>query len=105
MYTSLFRDGQDTKNRDFTYKKDCEIQFTDMTDVKYQVEFSVANKTGSYFKIVFSSSRLDKVEADYGFEFLKNDVYKDFIISDPDKTKPDEITFRFILPKPDDRIE
>ncbi len=105
-YTSLFRDGQDTKHRDFTFNKNCEIRFFDNYDIKYIISFSVANKTDSFFKIYLYSSKLNDIDQKYGFAYLQN-VYGERINKpkNDQKSKTDNILFDFNLPKPDDKIE
>ncbi len=111
-YTALFRDGQDTKNRDFSYKKTCEITLTDSVEIVYKINFTVANKEQSSFEVIMQCSKLKDKFDTYGREFLKkvftskgtNKVYlKDGADNLESRTKA--INFQFITPKPDDRIE
>lgn len=116
-YTSLFRDGQDTKNRDFSYSKSCTVSLKANSEITYTIDFTIANKDRSIFKLKLSCSQLDEKYQEYGYEIFNknfnqyientecnNQTRHESIPLKVDESQHD-ITFIFRLPKPDDRIE
>jgi hypothetical protein len=51
-YIKIFRDGQDTINRDFVFGKKCEIEYQCNPMIKLDVTFKIDNKTSPTFAII-----------------------------------------------------
>ena len=69
-YSSLFRDGQDTKNRNFTFQKKCELSTKLGSNVKYDVTFTIPKGKPSSFEIIFSSDNTNADIESHGENFL-----------------------------------
>lgn len=68
-YKEIFRDGQDTENRDFIFNKRCEIEQS--TNNSFNIELCIPKENHSTFKIELSSSRIVEFSNEFGINFLK----------------------------------
>lgn len=67
-YKELFRDGQDTSKRNFTFRKKCEIILKIDRKPTLSVEITISNEKPSEFKIIVSSTDIKRDKDD----ILKN---------------------------------
>ena len=75
-YKEIFRDGQDTANRNFIFKKQCDVSLDLNRKLTYEIEFKISNDDNSIFKIKLCSQDVNRYKDEYGFDFLEN-VYAD----------------------------
>lgn len=75
-YSSLFRNGQDTKNRDFTFSKQSTIEVKGNRKYKYIVEFTISNDKESSFNVTLQATDLSDHE--YADEMMIT-VFREYI--------------------------
>lgn len=73
-YKEIFRDGQDTANRNFIFKKQCTIVSNKTRKPTYTVEFKIPNENRSSFQIRLSSTDVKRDEDAFGNALL-TEVY------------------------------
>ena len=93
-YKEIFRDGQDTANRDFIFTKRTEIITNDTHKPKFNVEFKILNEERSVFEIRLTSNDMESDQKIYGKSFLE-DVFGKKKIENAEKheEKSDEIVY------------
>lgn len=72
-YEQIFRDGQDTARRNFTFKKEVTVTLEESRPVIFKVEFIISNDERPKF-LVTVSIPTQAAAKKYGIEFLK-DIY------------------------------
>lgn len=92
-YKEIFRDGQDTANRNFIFKKQCKIISNKTRKPTYNVEFSILNETHSVFQITLSSTDIKRDKDTMGMEFLA-DIYGKEQIKVIETDNNNEIVFK-----------
>lgn len=70
-YREIFRDGQDTSRRNFTFIKKCEVTYDDERKVTFDVEFIISNEKNSSFEITVKKTGTKSVNDKYSIEFMK----------------------------------
>lgn len=70
-YKELFRDGQDTSSRNFTFVKKCKVNYEDDKTVTFDIEFIISNEEDSMFYITISTTSNDNVNQKFDVKFLK----------------------------------
>ena len=91
-YKEIFRDGQDTANRNFIFKKQCTIISNKSRKPTYNVEFKIPNEDRSVFVIKFSSTDVNRDKDSLGTELLKK-IYGEDKISTTGEINNNEIVF------------
>lgn len=61
----IFRDGQDTINRDFNFEKETEITLDSGTKPIFKIIISIPLETRSSFKVIFSSTKFSDDKTKY----------------------------------------
>lgn len=84
-YKEIFRDGQDTTRRNFTFKKNCEIVYEETKQVVFCVDLLISNDDRPRFTIATSCDARKPLEA-FNLQFLN----KLFCKSDVQQTQKDE---------------
>jgi len=89
-YKEIFRDGQDTSSRNFTFIKKSKINCEDSKTVVFDIGFIISNGEDSIFSIEVSITSNNRVNNKYDIKFLKK-VYTNCtveeILRDDDKIK------------------
>lgn len=70
-YKELFRDGQDTSSRNFTFVKKCKINYEDDKTVTFDVKFIISNEEDSMFYVTILTTSNDDVNQKFDDKFLK----------------------------------
>ena len=84
-YKEIFRDGQDTTRRNFTFKKNCEIVYEETKQVVFCVDLLISNDDRPRFTIATSCDAKKPLET-FNLQFLN----KLFCKSDVQQTRKDE---------------
>lgn len=71
VYMEIFRDGQDTVNRNFTFVKNCEIKFGSNPAIRFIVNFEISNTTISTFFVRKNYTETTNVDNKYDDDFIK----------------------------------
>lgn len=71
-YIKIFRDGQDTINRDFTFIKTCEIECDCNPKIKIKVKFEIHNEKCPVFFVEVTYTGTVSTDNEYGESFFKN---------------------------------
>lgn len=79
-YKAIFRDGQDTANRNFIFTKQCTIISNKTRKPTYNVEFKIPNENRSSFEIRLSSTDVARDKESLGDSLLKDVYGKDKIL-------------------------
>lgn len=70
-YKELFRDGQDTSSRNFTFVKKCKVNYEDDKTVTFDVGFTISNEEDSMFFVTISTTSNNEVNQKFDEKFLK----------------------------------
>ena len=97
-YKEIFRDGQDTANRNFIFTKKCDVSLELNVKLTYKIEFKISNDDNSVFKIKLYSQGVTRHKDKYGLKFLEEIYGKNNVkLSEPELSEPDSSEIDFIL--------
>ena len=71
-YKEIFRDGQDTAKRNFSFVKKCEIIYEDDKSIPFNIEFIISNDENSSFIVMVGKTGNHKVNAKFDLQFIQN---------------------------------
>lgn len=71
-YKTIFRDGQDTVKRNFSFVKNCVIEYDGKKKIKFTVQLSVSNEKSSDFTLVVSKCGQKKINDLFGQKFVED---------------------------------
>lgn len=91
-YKEIFRDGQDTTRRNFTFEKHCEIVYEEAKTIKLCVDLIISNEDRPRFTITTSCDTKKPLES-FGLFFFKK-VYDKFDVQETEK-KPSGKEFTY----------
>lgn len=91
-YKEIFRDGQDTTRRNFTFEKHCEIVYEEAKTIKFCVDLIISNEDRPRFTITTSCDTKKPLES-FGLSFFKK-VYDKFDVQETEK-KPSGKEFTY----------
>lgn len=91
-YKEIFRDGQDTTRRNFTFEKHCEIFYEEAKTIKFCVNLIISNEDRPGFTITTSCDTKKPLES-FGLSFFKK-VYGEFDVQETEK-KPSGKEFTY----------
>lgn len=91
-YKEIFRDGQDTANRNFIFTKQCKIISNKERKPTYTVRFCILNEDHSTFEITLTSTNVIRDKDKLGKKFLE-EIYGKEKILDVNGEKGDGIRF------------
>lgn len=83
-YKEIFRDGQDTSSRNFTFIKKSKINCEDAKTVVFDIEFIISNGDNSMFTVDVSLTGNEEVNNKYDIKFLRK-VYTNCTVKEIDK--------------------
>jgi hypothetical protein len=97
-YKEIFRDGQDTSSRNFTFIKKSKINCEDSKTVVFDIEFIISNGDNSIFTIDVSITGNEEVNGKYDIKFLRK-VYTNCTVKEISKDD-DKIKYEISVKSP-----
>ena len=87
-YKEIFRDGQDTTRRNFTFEKLCEIDYEDTKKIEFQVKLVISNENRPEFTITTSCDN-NKLLESFDLSFFK-EVYDKLDVQETKKNSDED---------------
>ena len=75
-YKEIFRDGQDTAKRNFTFIKKCKLIYEEEKSITFDIEFTISNDEKSSFSITVEKTGNIKLNKKFDLTFMPG-IYKD----------------------------
>ena len=91
-YEEIFRDGQDTAKRNFTFVKQCDVTYEEKHKVIFLVEFQISNDEKSSFSICVKSISPAKHSEKYGKGYLQK-IFEKESVNDGEEVSDSEMKF------------
>lgn len=94
-YIAIFRDGQDTANRNFDFIKKCELDYhVKSNKAKFIVHFNVSRNVNTLFQITYNKTNNNKTDKLFSEKWMeKMFIYKE---NSRDKTEEEQIMYTII---------
>lgn len=83
-YSEIFRDGQDTANRNFSFEKECEVVYQDSPSITFHIVFYISNDINSSFTVIQEITGDHTVDSNFNLESMK-EIYNDCEVSKDQK--------------------
>lgn len=76
-YKEIFRDGQDTKNRNFTFTKECTIEYAEPRAISIVVTFDILKSENAKFEMKIKKTNVDDLDKKFDKEWVNETFYTD----------------------------
>jgi hypothetical protein len=69
-YIKILRDGQDTNNRDFIFKKHCEVNYQCSPEIKLTVTFEIPDQIHPQFTVGITYTGTTNIDDEFGKNYF-----------------------------------
>lgn len=95
-YKTIFRDGQDTSKRNFSFLKKSTVVWDGPSKVKFEIEFNVSNSVDSKFVLEVGKCGTTDIDEDFGSKFIDEIFPKTTFKSDVKEQKTSKTIYSIV---------